>query len=406
MLNSADPYQPLTFSIAEKAPNPQEVQQMETAFRTSFPSGATPLTRHLVNIQPIIRAMAPSLQGRKVAIVLTTDGLPSGDTNENDIQVPAFLQALQSFVGLPVWIVVRLCTDDERVFEFYNTLDTQVNLDIDVLDDLVGEATEVYLHNPWLTYSLSLHRMRELGFPEPALDAIDEHTLSLPELHSLCRILFGIQFPDPCLDWIGFLNALITSLGQEQLQWNPVMRRVTPWIDIARLQQIYQGNRPLPPAILNRIPVEYRVLQVPQPQQARNPMSNQAPPPPMNQQATPVPPQPSFPSQPPPPQASTQQSAPPPPPQSTAQSPPQVPAAAGDRESTLKAAVMQSWALQPPTFQTMNPLGQLLATLQDTFPPKFNTVEHDYYKKFKPFSPDALRNGDANVLKRGTYAIP
>jgi hypothetical protein len=62
-----------------------------------------------------------------VAIVLATDGLPmSGDHRQSSSAKLEFVQALKSLEGLPVWVVIRLCTDDESVVEFYNDLDSQL----------------------------------------------------------------------------------------------------------------------------------------------------------------------------------------------------------------------------------------------------------------------------------------
>ena len=46
---------------------------------------------------------------------------------------------------------------------YWNQVDSQVELSLDVLDDFVGEAIEIYQFNPWLTYGLPLHRAREFG---------------------------------------------------------------------------------------------------------------------------------------------------------------------------------------------------------------------------------------------------
>ena len=36
------------------------------------------------------------------------------------------------------------------------------------------QAMEIYLHNPWLTYSIGLHRLRESGFAPDIMDDLDE----------------------------------------------------------------------------------------------------------------------------------------------------------------------------------------------------------------------------------------
>ena len=64
---------------------------------------------------------------------------------------------------------------------------------MDVLDDFVGEAEEVYEHNKWLNYALPLHRMREMGFHDRVFDMLDERTLTKSELRDFFRLLFGLD---------------------------------------------------------------------------------------------------------------------------------------------------------------------------------------------------------------------
>lgn len=163
---------PQEFSIAERGIDLHVIEEdlgmAKYVMNSSSPSGVTPLTDHLLAIKNRVLMDADELRskGERVTIVLATDGLP---TNEQGIGGIAerneFINALRSLQGLPVWIVVRLCTDEAAVVSFYNQIDEQLELSIEVLDDFIGEAEEVYEHNPWLIYSLPIHRMREMGTP-------------------------------------------------------------------------------------------------------------------------------------------------------------------------------------------------------------------------------------------------
>merc|ERR1712029_3563 len=69
------------FGIADKgfANIQSDVQHAKNLFsNTLFASGITPLTRHVYEIRDIVQNMVPSLvpQGKKVAVILATDGLP------------------------------------------------------------------------------------------------------------------------------------------------------------------------------------------------------------------------------------------------------------------------------------------------------------------------------------------
>merc|ERR1712003_602 len=197
-----------------------------------------------------VSAMAPNLRatGQRVVLVIATDGLPTdsrgkgGPAEQND-----FVESLRLLEGLPIWVVVRLCTDDDEVVDFYNNLDACLELSVEVLDDFTAEAKEVYQCNPWLNYGLPLHRMREMGYHDRVFDMLDERLLTKTELRDFMSFLFGEENMDgvwdPSVDWAAFVSDVERLLRKEQPTWNPLKQRMKPWISIKKLDRIYKYGR-------------------------------------------------------------------------------------------------------------------------------------------------------------------
>ena len=144
---------------------PDDVPRIDRVMTGSRPGGCTPLTAHLMEIRstfddlPFVEGLRE--RGQRVVVVIATDGMPTDEQGyANELVRDNFKRALDAFVGLPVWIVVRLCTDDDQVTSYYNSIDEQLEIDIDVLDDIVGEAEEVNSVNPFINYCSPLHRLR------------------------------------------------------------------------------------------------------------------------------------------------------------------------------------------------------------------------------------------------------
>ena len=93
------------------------------------PGGGTPLCRHINEVVAQIRVMEPHLRanGQRAVVIIATDG------ESTDGNIAAAMKPLES---LPVWVVIRLCTDDDNVVSYWNNIDGQLELEMDVFQYL------------------------------------------------------------------------------------------------------------------------------------------------------------------------------------------------------------------------------------------------------------------------------
>jgi hypothetical protein len=118
--------------------------------------------------------------GQRALLVIATDG----EASDGDIT-----DAMRPLKNLPVWVVIRLCTDEHDVVNYWNNIDTELELEMDVIDDLSGEAREIHRFNPWLTYGEPLHRLREFGCSIKEFDLLDEKKLTMDQIRRVCSCM-------------------------------------------------------------------------------------------------------------------------------------------------------------------------------------------------------------------------
>ena len=97
----------------------QQVAVAQQVMLNTTPGGVTPLIPHIQEVRQNILDMEHQLRadGSKVVLVLATDGLPTDERGISDRNIrQQFVQALRALEGLPIWIVVRLCTDEVSIF--------------------------------------------------------------------------------------------------------------------------------------------------------------------------------------------------------------------------------------------------------------------------------------------------
>jgi hypothetical protein len=177
-------------------------------------------------------------------VVLATDGLPTDEFGGSSPEAAReFVQILRSLQNFPIWLVVRLCTDDVETRHFYNSLDNELEMPLEVLDDFVAEGKEVNKVNPWLNYGLALHRCREMGIQHRLFDLLDERQLNRDEVKGFLELLFGnacLEFaPDVHTDWKGFMKEVTRLVKSQAQEWNPRTKKVEPWVDVKKLEKTF-----------------------------------------------------------------------------------------------------------------------------------------------------------------------
>lgn len=211
-----------------------EIAGLKALVKTG-PTGRTPLCEQIRIVTRRVEAQADALRraGQKVVVVIASDGAAT----DGDIEA-----AMRPLQHLPVWIVVRLCTDNDDVAQYWNKVDEEIELDMDVLDDLSGEAAEVCEDNPWLCYAAPLHRLREWGCQHKVMDMLDEKALSTPELLSLIELVLGshaADLPNPQISYAQFEAALANLLASEPLVFDPLRKRPRAWFSVSKLRKKY-----------------------------------------------------------------------------------------------------------------------------------------------------------------------
>lgn len=196
------------------------------------PCGGTPLCGAIREVVRRVRACAAELRarGEQAIVMIASDG----EASDGDVR-----QAMQPLADLPVWSVVRLCTSEDRIIEYWNKVDHDLEQQLEVLDDLSSEATEVRALQPWLTYAEPIQRVREWGAPHIKLfDLLDERRLNPSDIAEMARlVLGGAPLPHPEADPELFLSEVRERLQRAPLVLDPLTKVMKPWLDMRALKR-------------------------------------------------------------------------------------------------------------------------------------------------------------------------
>lgn len=163
------------------------VARLAELLKKNGPRGPTPLAYRIRQLTGRLRKAVKD--DRRIMLSVVTDGIPTSTQSKPKDE---FMQELREFVRqLNAFVVIRLATDDDEVVKYYNRIDEELELPLDILDDLTGEAKELHaIGNGWFAYTPLLHRIREGGALNKLFDLLDERTLRLPEIAEMLELLF------------------------------------------------------------------------------------------------------------------------------------------------------------------------------------------------------------------------
>lgn len=136
---------------------------------------------------------------------------------------------------LPVSVIIRLCTDDAGVADFYGDVEKDLELPLDVLDDLVGEAREIAKKgNGWFVYTPAMHRLREGGTFVKVFDILDERLLTPPEAALFAQMLLRcdgeLPLPDDPAEFCQTIDVISRDLPTVYCTWRRTfVKKVDPW---------------------------------------------------------------------------------------------------------------------------------------------------------------------------------
>lgn len=225
-----------------------DVRRLEELLQRNGPRGVTPLSDRIVEIRQRMAAKAQTLskKGQLIHLTIATDGMPTSSQSgtSTSADTTRLGQELRRLVSeLPVQLVIRLCTDDDQVVQFYNSLDEEFELPLDVLDDFSGEAAEISkCGNDWFVYTPLIHKIREAGTLCKLFDDIDERKLNAEEAKLMVQLLIQDDKARSELaavqDKDGFMHIVHGAVAAQQPIYNHVTKRTEPIINVRKLGRI------------------------------------------------------------------------------------------------------------------------------------------------------------------------
>lgn len=173
---------------------------------------------------------------KNISIVIWTDG----ESSDGDVS-----KILKKLCNLGVSITVRLCTDQRKIIDYYNDLDNDREIKLDVIDDLIGESEEIHHKNPWLVYFELLHLFRDRDGVHKICDKLDESKFSISDIHTFCVNVLGIENLPDSNEFEEFINHLENYIRDQPDVYCNYTKRYKPLLDVRKIREIHNNEERL-----------------------------------------------------------------------------------------------------------------------------------------------------------------
>jgi len=175
--------------------------------------GYTPLAKTLREIINDLKDYRTySLNTEKAQVTIYTDGEPSDCNNE---EFKALLKDL--IINQNANVTIRLLTDEENVLNYWNSIESDVELNLDIIDNFLSECKEVENINPKICYPYQIHQLREFGIALSLFDHLDERILNNSQLKQYISLFIDQD-----------ISGLDLTKYQDQVVLESYMRQIEP----------------------------------------------------------------------------------------------------------------------------------------------------------------------------------
>lgn len=173
--------------ITIKSGGNDNLEQDDRTFKSTFytPNGGTPLRKTLSDLLDNIKRL-PKDERKK--LVLYSDG------ESSDGDITNIIKEIQSY---NTSITIRLCTDESQIIQYWEKIDKQLEIRLDIIESYTEEKTAVIKINKDLRYTNHIHRLRQFGIISNDFDRMDETKLTESQINKI-NALNGIVAETNC----------------------------------------------------------------------------------------------------------------------------------------------------------------------------------------------------------------